>query len=245
MQPLIAITAREIIIDEPVKWKPLVYGQWQPYIEAVVRAEGIPIIVPYINNETALRQLYEKTDGLLLCGGLDVDPNHYQAKLSPLTECGSEWCDKQELCVLKWALADKKPILGVCRGMQLINVALGGSLYQDISTDLPNAQDHQLSEHRKEFNYLAHNLKIEPGSKLAKILSTGQIKTNALHHQAVDRLGDSLIASAHSEDGVVEAIELPGSHFVVGIQSHPEALAAQTEPLWQKLFVEFVKSAKQ
>ena len=239
---MIAINSVEIP-SRVAPWAPPAYGQSHTYADAVVRAGGIPLIVPQINDQLALRKLYEQCDGLLLCGGDDVGPSVYNAKKSPLTKCSPEWCDKQELQLLKWALADGKPVLGICRGMQLINVALGGTLHQDIASDLPAASDHQLSEHRKDFRLLAHRLNISPGSRLAAILDTNGIDANSLHHQAVNKLGNGLVVTARTEDKVVEAIELPGTDFVIGVQSHPESLEAETEPAWRSLFIGFVKSA--
>jgi putative glutamine amidotransferase len=243
MQPFIAVTVREVI-DNDYKWTPVVYGQFHTYTDAVVHAGGVPIIVPLIDDRPVLRRLYEQCDGLLLTGGNDLDPHSYKSALSSRARNVSPRRDKQELQLLEWALEDDKPVFGICRGMQLINVALGGSLHQDISIDLPSAHNHEVSVDRKNFHYLAHRLKISPGSQLAEILGTDMVATNALHHQAISQLGDGLVATAHAEDGVIEAIELPGKHFVIGVQSHPEALEAETEPLWHKLFMAFIGSAK-
>jgi putative glutamine amidotransferase len=243
MQPFIAVTVREVI-DSDYNWTPVVYGQFHTYTDAVVHAGGVPVIVPLIDDQPILRRLYEKCDGLLLTGGNDLDPGTYKSPHTSRARGVSPRRDKQELQLLEWALADDKPVFGICRGMQLINVALGGSLHQDISVDLPAAHNHEVSVERKNFHHLAHKLKINPSSRLAEILGTDVVATNALHHQAIDQLGDGLVATAHAEDGVIEAIELPGKHFVIGVQSHPEALEAETEPLWGKLFMAFVGSAK-
>jgi putative glutamine amidotransferase len=247
MQPVIGITVGEVISFETGKaWTPTIYGQFRTYTDAVVRAGGAPFILPLIDSETVLRRLYEQCAGLLLSGGHDLEPARYngssnapsQAKVST-----SPKRDKQELQLLTWALQDNKPVLGICRGMQLINVAMGGSLHQDINDDLPTAHNHTANIDKKDFHHLAHRLKVKPGSQLAKILKMSEIATNTLHHQAIKKLGDGLVATAHAEDGVIEAIEQPGKHFVIGIQSHPEALAGKTEPLWGALFTAFVRSA--
>ena len=243
MQPLIAITAGEVI-NKGYAWTPVVYGQFHTYTDAVVRAGGIPVIVPIIDDEAMLRRLYDQCHGLLLAGGNDLDPVVYRADKSSLTRSLSPRRDKQEAQLFKWALADDKPIFGICRGMQVMNVALGGSLHQDLATNLPNAHNHEASADHKKFHHLAHQLQLKPGSRLAQVLGSTTIPTNSLHHQAIDRLGDGLVAVGWAEDDVIEAVELPGKRFVVGVQSHPEALEAKTEQLWRKLFVEFVDSTK-
>jgi putative glutamine amidotransferase len=206
----------------------------------VVRARGVPLLIPLVGDTTVLRCLYDQCAGLLLSGGNDVDPALYHAAPLPRTSNICPARDTQELQLLAWALADDKPILGICRGMQLINVALGGSLHQDVAADVPAARDHQSSEHHENFHHIAHHLRIDPASRLAAIIGTRAIDTNALHHQAVNKLGKGLVVTARAEDGVIEALELPGKRFVIGVQSHPEALEATAEPRWQRLFKAFV-----
>jgi putative glutamine amidotransferase len=242
MQPLIAITVGEIIHKE-APWAPVVYGQFHTYADAVVRAGGVPFILPLVDSKPVLRKLYEQCTGLLLSGGDDLNPDFYNSPRQSKTISASRGRDKQEIQLLIWALEDDKPVLGICRGMHLLNVALGGSLHQDISSNLPAAGNHTLGIDKKDFRHLAHRLAIAPDSQLAAILGQHQIKTNTLHHQAVDVLGGKLAATAHAEDGVIEAIELPGKRFVIGVQSHPEALEAETETEWRRLFEAFVSSA--
>ncbi|HEX4774560.1 MAG TPA: gamma-glutamyl-gamma-aminobutyrate hydrolase family protein [Candidatus Saccharimonadales bacterium] len=246
MQPLIAITTDKILRSGD-EWVPAAHGQSHTYPDAVVHAGGAPFFIPIIDNEVVLRKLYEQCHGLMLSGGGDIDPALYRAKPLPLPKKSHQMLspqrDRQELLLLKWALEDDKPVLGICRGMQLINVALGGSLYQDLATEMPEAANHELSALQKDFNHLAHTLKIDSDSKLSHILGTDAVKTNALHHQAIKQLGKGLVATAHAEDGIIEAIELPDKHFVIGVQSHPETLEMATEISWNKLFKAFVKAA--
>ncbi len=242
MQPLIGVTAGEIL-NKGEAWAPHVYGQAHTYTDAVAHAGGAPFILPLVEEPAVLRKLYDQCDGIVLSGGNDVDPALYHTTPSPLTKDISRRRDEQEIQLLRWALADNKPVLGICRGMQLLNVALGGSLYQDVATELPDAANHCMSEDHKDFRHIAHSLRIRPDSQLAAILQREQIGTNALHHQAVKQIGDGLVATAWSDDEVIEALELPGKRFVVAVQSHPEALEAQAEPLWRGLFAVFVQSA--
>lgn len=243
MRPVIGITVGEIInISTGKVWTPVIYGQFHTYTDAIVRAGGAPFVIPLVGNKATLRRLYEQCDGLLLSGGHDISQNAPKRSKSRKHFGISPRRDKQETQLLEWALADDKPVLGICRGLQLINVSLGGSLLKDISADLKATHNHQAGIDRKDFHHLAHNLKIVPGSKLHAALKTTSINTNALHHQAVRKLGNDLVATAYAEDGLIEAVELPGKRFVVGIQSHPEALEAATERLWRQLFKSFVAS---
>jgi len=197
-----------------------------------------------VDDEEVLRELYDQCDGLLLSGGHDLDVQsedtpvklHIKVSTSPRR-------DKQEIQLLKWAITDNKPVLGICRGMQLINVAMGGSLHQHIPDDLPTAHNHTLSLDKKDMRRIVHELTLEPDSQLADILGTTQIKTNALHHQAINELGRGLVITAYAEDGIIEAVEMPHKSFVIGVQSHPEALEESVEPLWRTLFEAFVKAA--
>ena len=244
MQPVIGITVGELINFETGKaWIPVVYGQSHTYTDAIVRAGGAPFIVPLVGDEATLRRLYDLCGGLLLSGGHDVKAPAKGAPAARIKISTSPKRDKQEKQLLKWALEDDKPVLGICRGMQLLNVALGGSLYHDIENELTTAVNHTLNIDKKDFHHLAHRLAITPGSHLAAILGTDRISTNSLHHQAVRRLGGGLVVSARAEDELIEAVELPGKRFVIGIQSHPEALESATEQLWRKLFRAFVASA--
>jgi putative glutamine amidotransferase len=244
MQPIIAITVGEVInISTGKLWTPIVHGQFQTYTDAIVRVGGAPFIMPLVADKAVLRRLYEQSDGLLLSGGHDISQNAPKRSKSSKRFNVSPRRDKQEIQLLKWALADDKPVLGICRGLQLINVTLGGSLHHDINTNLSAAHNHEASIDLKDFHHLAHRLIIKPDSQLAAILRTKQIATNTLHHQSIQKLGDGLIATAQAEDGLIEAIEMPGRRFVIGVQSHPEALEAKTEPQWRKLFEAFVSSA--
>lgn len=244
MSPIIAITVGEIInYDTGVVWIPTIYGQSHTYTDAIVQAGGAPFLLPLVDDEAVLRALYEKTAGFLLSGGHDLEPANYKSTQRHAKLITSPQRDKQELKLLEWALADDKPVLGICRGMQLINVGLGGTLHQHIEDSLPAAQDHTTNITKKDFRHLAHELTIEADSQLAHILGHTNIKTNTLHHQAIQTLGDGVVVTAYAEDDVIEAIELPGKRFVIGVQSHPEALEAETEPLWGNLFQAFIASA--
>lgn len=239
VKPVIAITSKQILNAREV-WAPAFQGQAHTYVDAVLRAGGVPLFVPFIDDENALRQLYQLADGIIFSGGNDIDPKLYGIQNSELSTDISEARDKQELLLYEWCFEDKKPILAVCRGMQLLNVFLGGTLYEDIPLQLPQASDHNISGTKRDFEYVAHNLKVDPDSKLASILGATQISANALHHQAIKDLGKGLQPVAWAEDGVIEAVEMSGEQFIIGIQSHPEVLESSVETKWRKIFNEFV-----
>ncbi|HEY5442302.1 MAG TPA: gamma-glutamyl-gamma-aminobutyrate hydrolase family protein, partial [Candidatus Saccharimonadales bacterium] len=148
--------------------------------------------------------------------------------------------DKQEKQLLQWALKDDKPVLGICRGMQLLNVVLGGDLYHDIESELKSDINHTLGIDKKDVRHLVHSITLAPDSQLAAILGKHEVPTNSLHHQAIRELGQDLVVTARSADGVIEAVELPGKRFIIGVQSHPEVLE---DGPWSKLFEAFVRSA--
>lgn len=176
-------------------------------------------------------------DGLVLSGGPDVDPSRYGEPAHPDTYGVDPAVDHFEFGLLRGALAAGVPVLAICRGFQVLNVALGGSLHQHLP-DLPQMQAHGVP---KKGGGILHPVRVEPGSKLAKALGTERPQTHSQHHQGADRLGDGLTAVGWSDDGLVEAIELePG--WVVGVQWHPEQTAA-TDTEQQALFDAFVQVA--
>jgi len=242
MQPLIGVTAGETI-NQLYPHAPAVQGQSHTYIDAVVRAGGAPIILPLTEDKKVLHRLYEQCQGILFSGGNDLDPASYGDQPVDKTVDFSTERDRQEIQLLKWALEDDKPVLAICRGMQLLNVAQGGTLYQDIPTELPDAENHNISSEKKRESRIVHMLRIKPESKLAEVLGATELGANAYHHQAVKKLGHHIVTTAWAEDDVIEAIEMPGRRFVIGVQSHPESLEASIEPRWRQLFRSFVKAS--
>lgn len=239
MQPIIGITAGEIF-NKLYPHSPPAQGQPHTYIDATVRAGGAPFVIPLTKDKGALRSLYEQCSGILLAGGNDLDPRRYGQQPTKHTTDQDPPRDEQELKLLQWALEDNKPVLGICRGMQLINVARGGDLYQHIPEDLPDAVIHNIASEGKQESRIVHTLRIDPGSQLAKIMGATELGANAYHHQAIKELGDGVVATAWAEDDVIEGLELPSKKYVVAVQSHPESLEESIEPEWRKLFKSFV-----
>jgi putative glutamine amidotransferase len=150
------------------------------------------------------------------------------------------------MMLVRWAMQDGKPVFGVCRGLQIINLAAGGTLVQDIAKSRTGAIKHDYFPYRDGHarDYLAHEVRIVEGTRLRRILGVGQVAVNSMHHQGVDRLGDRLVASALAPDGLVEGLETPGDGFVVGVQWHPEVLTDASTPM-RRLFEEFIAAARE
>lgn len=198
----------------------------------MARAGAAPLLIPNLTDETLLRTLYDLLDGLLLSGGEDVDPAHYG---EPRHEkCGpvSPDRDEVELTLTRWAMDEGKPLLAICRGIQVLNVALGGSLYQDIQAQVQGAGKHDWRPGTPR-NHLSHTVIVVPHTRLAHIL--GALNSprplywvNSLHHQAIKDVAPGLTVAARAPDGIVEAVEAEDHPFAIGVQWHPEELAADS-----------------
>jgi len=209
------------------------------YVQAVVRAGGLPILLPLVAKKDLVAQMLEGIDGLLLSGGYDVDPVYYGQE--PDVKLGRIDVDKDRFENLMIPLALKKgvPILGICRGIQALNVFAGGTLLQDVSL----APDPVLKHgQRTDRCSLSHEIEVTPGTRLRQIFRRRRLRTNSYHHQVVDRVAPGFVVSARSRDGLVEAIEKQGDAFVLGFQPHPERLDEEF-PVYRKLFRAFVDAA--
>lgn len=240
-RPVIGITTGEIT-NKHESWSPTTFGQSRTYVESVIRAGGVPLLLPLSADKALLEQLVSMLDGLYLAGGDDIHPGRYgqepylnESNYSPLR-------DEAELALLELALAKDLPILGICRGMQLLNVYYGGDLYQDLPTDAPGGLDHNWSTKQKTLVDLSHTLRLDSASKLAAVVGDAEIGANAHHHQAIRALGDGLVATSWASDDIIESIERPDYPFMVGVQAHPESLI-DVEPRWLGLFTAFVDAA--
>lgn len=210
------------------------------YLHAVEQAGGIPIGLPLVEDSEKFDRLLNLCDGFLLPGGADVDPHFYGQEPHPLLGRVNLVEDEIWAKVVFHSIETKKPLLAVCRGMQLLNTALGGTLYQDLS-DFPAPT----LLHRQSFqdrDYPMHKITLEGNSRLAAVLGTSEVCTNTLHHQCVDRCGEGLTVSAHTEDGVIEAVESRDG-LLLAVQWHPEELQ-ETVPCMKNLFSDLISRAQ-
>lgn len=187
------------------------------YAEAVSRLGGLPTFLPNLEPELAEAYL-EGADGLILAGGADADPKHFQQEPHPQLGLVDPERDAFEFALYRAAKARGLPVLGICRGIQMINVAEGGSLHQHLPA-VPSTIQH---EQRNIDGSLSHQVSLAPGSSLARTFGAEAVRVNSYHHQAVDRPGAGLEPIAWSSDGIVEALEGSGAQFVLGVQWHPE-----------------------
>ena len=217
-------------------------GILETYLSAITNAGGIPLPIPLGIPNQLLDVLIQFIDGILFTGGGDIQPMLYKGKNhSSLSGIDSDR-DRIELYLLKHAVKDNKPILGICRGIQLINVGMGGSLYEDILSQVPSALQHQTyPEHKPDF--LAHEVKIETGTLLMEILGKNQIQVNSTHHQAIKTVGRDLNPIGYAPDGIIEAITIRNVKFGIGVQWHPERLQ-NFQPM-RNLFQAFISAAKE
>lgn len=216
-----------------------IYGNNRTYVHAVESAGGLPILIPMLADLRDLDDLLPRLDGILFSGGIDIQPALYGEEKHPETDAFDEQLDAFEITLANWALQEDIPILGVCRGMQLLNVVLGGNLYQDISSQHPGALEHRRRDLPR--TALTHTVTIEEGSLMEKVLGTRQISVNSLHHQAVKDPGKDVRVSGRADDGIAELLEVSTHRFLLGIQGHPEEIYSQV-PAYAALFQAFVRA---
>ena len=212
------------------------------YVKTLASVGGLPYMIPLLDDNDTLRAIYETLDGIFLCGGVDVGPTNYgQSKHS---YCGrvDDARDRTELQLVEWAIEDKKPVFGVCRGVQVINVATGGTLYQDIAFEIKGAIKHDYfpTPERYSRDLLTHSVFVDTESRLGRMLGVRSIKVNSMHHQAIAQIGHGLMPTAWAPDGVIEALESQNGHYLMGVQWHPEELVP-TDPRMYRLFRQFMR----
>ena len=213
----------------------------EAYVNSVVRSGGIPMVIPPLEDKEDLLYLVHQCDGILLPGGEDVDPRLYGE--APSVRIGRMNCrfDRAWIAVVHDAVEKKVPLMGICRGMQLVNAALGGSLYQDLD-EVPGK--HILHGQQEDRTYPIHAVAVEQSSNLARLLGEQQIYTNSMHHQCVKRVGQGLKVAAQTPDGIIEALEdEDGTGLLQLVQWHPEELL-DTVPCMRNIFVNLVELAK-
>ncbi len=244
-RPLIGIPGQTLqAIDAIPPGLPHSWVMNSRYFLAVAEAGGLPLLVPLFTEDTdTLRAAYERLDGLLLAGGVDLDPASFGEAPHPRLGNTDPARDRVELQLARWAIDDQKPVLGLCRGHQVLNVALGGTLWQDIGAQVPDAIKHDyFPTAGYARDYLAHAVAVTPGSRLFAAFQAESVAVNSMHHQAVRQLAPELQVSARSSDGLVEAVESGTGHFLVGVQWHPEVFE-HADQRTRRLFQSFIAAA--
>jgi len=211
------------------------------YVNAVVKAGGSPVLIPCITDETVLEEIVSRIDGLILSGGDDIYSPLFGEELHPAVESYDLERDQYEMALVKQAVERQMPVLGICRGCQVINVAFGGSLIQDIPSQVPESTINHNQEEAREV--ATHSVRISPESRLHQIAKAEQIMVNSFHHQAVKAVAPGFEAVALAEDGVIEAIESSEEKVILGVQWHPENGALAGDPVMIDTFKYLVNEA--
>ena len=223
----------------------LLIGCFHGYADAIEKAGGTYVVLPCSEDEEVLRAAFDRVDGVLLPGGSDIDPAFYGEATHPKTVIGPRERDVSDLAYARWALAQGKPFLGICRGMQVLNVAAGGTLHQHIP-DIVGNDVHQEPKDGTDDSYayrLVHDVQLTAESRVARLFEATEFMVNSAHHQAVDKVGAGLTVTGRCSDGIVELIE--GSKgWCVGIECHPELVVKEADPRWRLVFSDFVRAAK-
>jgi putative glutamine amidotransferase len=210
------------------------------YVSAVARVGGVPLIVSQLMGDGSAARALEACHGLLLTGGEDVDPSRYGAEPSAALGSVDLARDRFELALFAAARAAAMPILGICRGIQLINVAMGGSLYQDLATERPGPVDHNPAVARTA---RTHQVRLEPGSRVARALGVERLAPNSFHHQAIKVLAPGLVATGWTDDNLIEAVEGRGDPWLLALQWHPEEMHADPTAPERGLFGALIAEA--
>lgn len=235
--PLVGIPTQSI--RDP--GKPPRFSMNQSYVRVLTAAGCTPVLIPLLEDDERLRIIYERLDGIVFPGGADVAPREYgEEPIDGLIDVQPER-DRTELTLARWAFDDDMPTLGICRGQQLINVALGGTLYQDLLAQGATTFEHSGNDGRAR-DRLAHRVRLDPDSQLAQLLDETSMEVNSLHHQAVKDVASALRVTGTADDGVIEAVESPDRRFWIAVQWHPEELP--DVPWARRLFRGFVSAVE-
>lgn len=237
-KPLIGITTASLTKPNGSRY----YTGYAPIVDAVEQAGGLPMLISSALSPDTVRALYERVDGILIPGGGDIHASYYGEVLHPKTIFIDQKRDDAEIAIARWAAEDERPLFAICRGHQVVNVALGGALMQDIPSMVTTDVKHDYTPDEGPRSRLAHDVNIDADSRLAAIMGKTTVTVNSLHHQSVVRVGTGLKVTAHARDGIIEGTERPGDVFYVSVQWHPEDITHIDE--MSKLFGSFVDAAQ-
>ncbi len=211
------------------------------YTKSIIAAGGIPVVLPITSDVETIKEQLKLLDGLILSGGVDIDPKYYGEDFKRDIGIISPERDEGEFLILKEFYKTEKPILGICRGHQLLNIFLGGSIFQDLKYT-----GKETLKHSQDFypELAVHKVKITDKENILAKLYGEEVRTNSFHHQAINKLGKGLSVIATAEDGIIEAVQMKERKFLYGLQWHPEMMTARGNEEMKKIFVEFVKSCE-
>lgn len=212
----------------------------QVYLDAVRKAGGEPVLLEQVKDEASAKQQLDKVDAVIMTGGEDIDPELYGAKPDAKLEEVNKARDTSDYWMIRAALNENVPMLATCRGMQMLNVVCGGTLYQDIPTQYKTKLTHRSAD---QVDFAYHDITVEEGSLLADIMGAGTHEVNSWHHQCVDKVGEGLTVMATAPDGIVEGLTYPACSYVVGVQFHPEWHVAEGDDSFLVFFTDLVKHA--
>jgi putative glutamine amidotransferase len=221
--------------------KPPRFGINQSYVRALVAAGCAPVLIPILDDDNRLRAIYERLDGIVFPGGADIAPEEYGEQPIGNVNIIEAPRDRTELTLARWAFADNLPTLGICRGQQVLNVALGGTLYQDLRHQGVTDVEHSDADGRVR-TAMIHRVRLDPNSRLAQLIDQTSIEVNSLHHQAVKTIAPQLKVTGTSEDGVIESLESGDRRFLIAVQWHPEEI--DEIPWVRRLFQGFADAAQ-
>jgi putative glutamine amidotransferase len=242
LRPIIGITCSRLVGGNWGVYSPGYFMDYtyDAYSRAILTCGGAPIIVPVAQDESSLACIVERLDGLVLTGGPDVHPRFYNEQpLSALGELDAD-LDVTELAITRKAIEADLPVLAICRGIQLLNVCFGGTLYQDISEQVEGSFNHI---QKADKGTVTHTVRLEEGTLLHRLLGVETLWVNGRHHQALKDVAAALKVAAQSPDGIIESVEHPGRRFVLGVQWHPEG-TWEKDPHSRRLFSAFVSAAQ-
>ena len=238
-KPLIGIVSYEKVIESTGWHYDACYALNAIAIE---KAGGLPILIPSHLEPDNLRAIYERVDAVMFPGGGDMNPEHYHADKHARTAQIDDNRDITEINLMRWAIEDDRPVLGICRGIQVMNVAQGGTLVQDIPSEIVTDLTHDIPSSMPRSSLL-HEVEIDRESRLSNILGTEVVSVNSLHHQSIDQVAPNAQVIAKAPDGIIEAIEFPQQKFALGVQWHPEDMT-DSEAM-DSLFRAFVDAARE
>ncbi|WP_249871726.1 gamma-glutamyl-gamma-aminobutyrate hydrolase family protein [Oceanobacillus saliphilus] len=236
MKPIIGVTAS-------METDKAYYSVANRNVKAILAAGGIPIILPYYMEQAEINQISDRIDGLYATGGYDIDPILFGEEPHPQLGTIIPERDQAELALMKIMLEKKKPILGVCRGSQILNIAAGGDMYQDIYSQI----NKNLLQHSQKapFDYCSHFVEVKEGTLLHHLTGKSKFRINSFHHQANRAVPDGFQVSGKASDGIIEAIESKIHPFVLGLQWHPEALINERDDPSLKIYQGFIKACRE